>query len=69
MVENSLRFKGMRELFGGAPRESIAYLNHAVTFDSRRAIEILAPVDLAPPRFGTYVSAMVSYFKENEERR
>jgi thioester reductase-like protein len=68
LVENSLRFKGIRELFGGAPRESIAYLNHAVTFDTRRAVDVLGPIDLAPPKFGTYVAAMVDYFKQNEER-
>jgi thioester reductase-like protein len=68
LVENSLRFKRMRELFGGAPRESIAYLNHAVAFDTRRAVDVLGPVGLAPPRFSTYVDAMVKYFKLNEER-
>jgi nucleoside-diphosphate-sugar epimerase len=68
LVENSLRLKSMRGLFGGAPRESIAYLNHAVSFDTRRAVDVLGPVGLAPPRFSTYVDAMVEYFKLNEER-
>ena len=69
MVENSLRMEKMRTLFGGAPRESIAYLNHAVSFDTRRAVSILGPHDLAPPRFANYVENMVRYLKENEARR
>ncbi len=68
LVENSLRFARMRALFGGAPRESIAYLNHAVTFDTRKAVEVLGPHGLEPPNFGDYVENMVRYFKANEER-
>ncbi len=69
LIENSLRSAKMRSVFGGAPRESIAYLNHAVAFDTRRAVDVLGPHDLAPPQFTTYVENMVSYFKKNEERR
>jgi thioester reductase-like protein len=66
LVENSLRSKRVRDLFGGAPRESIAYLNHAVAFDTRRAVAVLGPHGLAPPVFGDYADAVVSYFKEHE---
>jgi thioester reductase-like protein len=68
LVANSLRFAWVRELFSGAPRESIVYLNHPVAFDTRRAVEILGPHGLAPPQFDTYVGPMVDYFKANEER-
>ena len=37
LVEASLRFEFVRNLFAGAPRESIRYLNHPVRFDTRRA--------------------------------
>ena len=69
VVEQSLRSARVRELFGGAPRESIAYLNHPVTFDTRRAVEVLGPHGLEPPNFTTYVGPMVRYFRENEARR
>ena len=68
VVEQGLRSARMRDLFGGAPRESIAYLNHAVTFDTRRAVDVLGPYGLAPPTFTDYVGAMVRYFKSNETR-
>ena len=68
LVANSLRLKWVRDLFSGAPRESIVYLNHAVTFDTRRAVAVLGPHGLAPPKFDTYVGAMVEYFKLNEAR-
>jgi thioester reductase-like protein len=68
LVENSLRSAKVRALFGGAPRESIAYLNHAVSFDTRRAVDVLGPHGLAPPQFSTYVESMVRYFKANETR-
>jgi thioester reductase-like protein len=67
LAETSLRMKPVRELFGGTPRESIAYLNHAVTFDTRRAVDLLTPHGLRPPRFPDYVEAMVGFFREHEE--
>jgi thioester reductase-like protein len=66
LVENSLRVRAVRELFGGTPRESIAYLNHAVTFDTRRTVDLLGPLELAPPAFSDYVDAMVGYFRAHE---
>jgi hypothetical protein len=59
----------VRDQFSGAPRESIVYLNHAVSFDTRRAVDLLGPHGLAPPKFETYVGAMVDYFKANEDRK
>ncbi len=67
LVENALRSKALREAFGGTPRESIAYLNHAVTFDSRRAVDVLGPVGLVPPKFGEYSKAMVRFYREHED--
>ena len=55
LVETSLRFAMVRERFGGAPRESIVYLNHPVTFDTRRATALLEPHGLRPPNFRDYV--------------
>ena len=65
LVAAGLRSARLREYFGGTPRESVAYLNHAVTFDTRNA----ADLGVVPPRFGDYVDAMVRYFKLNEARR
>jgi thioester reductase-like protein len=67
LVENSLRFAPIRRRFGGAPRESIAYLNHPVTFDTRRAVDLLGPHDLVPPSFRDYVEPMVEFFRAHED--
>jgi thioester reductase-like protein len=67
LVAAALRSARVREAFGGTPRESIAYLNHPVTFDVRRAVDLLAPHDLRPPRFADYVGAMVSFFRAHED--
>jgi thioester reductase-like protein len=67
LVQASLRWKAVRSRFGGAPPESIAYLNHPVGFDTRRALAILEPHGLRPPNFGTYVGAMVRFFREHED--
>ncbi|HEX6116725.1 MAG TPA: SDR family oxidoreductase [Solirubrobacterales bacterium] len=67
LVANSLRMKWVRDRFGGAPRESIVYLNHPVTFDTRRAVRVLSPHDLRPPNFRDYAAAMVRFFREHED--
>jgi thioester reductase-like protein len=67
MVAQSLRSKLVRDRFGGAPRESITYLNHPVMFDTRQAIRILEPHGLRPPNFADYVGAMVSFFRAHED--
>ena len=67
LVEASLRIGAVRDRFGGAPRESIAYLNHPVKFDTRRATALLGPHGLKPPHFSDYVDAMTRFFKEHEE--
>jgi thioester reductase-like protein len=67
MIEGTLRVSRVSDLLGGTPRESIVYLNHRVTFDTRRAVELLTPLDLRPPNFRDYVGAMVSYFKQHED--
>jgi hypothetical protein len=66
MVQASLRLKPVRDLFEGAPPESIRYLNHPVRFDTRRADEILARHGLRCPRFPEYAGAMVRFFREHE---
>ena len=67
LVQESLRFKPVRDMFEGAPRESIRYLNHAVRFDTRRADEVLARVGLRCPNFGEYVAPLVGFFREHED--
>jgi thioester reductase-like protein len=66
LVEASLRFEFVRNLFAGAPSESIRYLNHPVRFDTRRAGDLLAAQGLRCPRFDEYVGAMVGFFREHE---
>jgi thioester reductase-like protein len=67
MVETSLKSKTVRRVFSGAPPESIEYLNHPVTFDTRRADELLARHGLRCPRFDEYVEPIVRFFREHEE--
>ena len=66
-VSNALRLTTVRKLFSDTPRESIAYLNHPVTFDTRRAVELLGSHGLRPPGFGDYAANMVAFFKEHED--
>jgi len=66
VVEASLRVGKLRDLMGGAPPESIVYLNHRVTYDTRRAVDLLAPHGLAPPKFTDYVGPMVRFFAAHE---
>jgi thioester reductase-like protein len=67
VVDRSLKFKPIRKLFGGPPRESIIYLNHPVTFDTAQAGEVLGRNGLRCPRFPEYVGAMVAFFKAHED--
>lgn len=67
LAQASLRFKPVRKLFSNTPAESIAYLNHPVAFDTRRAVDLLTPHGLAPPPFASYVGPMVEFFKANQD--
>jgi thioester reductase-like protein len=68
VVANSLRVPAVRAMFGGAPRESIRYLNHPVRFDVRRAADVLGrAAGLRVPRFAEYAPALVRFFREHEE--
>jgi thioester reductase-like protein len=66
LADVSLRLPWVRGLLGGAPRESLAYLNHPVVYDARRAVELLEPHGLRPPRFADYVGPVVRFFAEHE---
>jgi hypothetical protein len=58
----------VRETFGGAPPESIRYLNHPVRFDARRAADVLGgAAGLRVPRFAEYAPALVRFFREHED--
>src|SRR5918999_3275847 len=68
VVANSLRVPAVRAMFGGAPRESIRYLNHPVRFDVGRAAEVLGgDAGLRVPRFPEYAPALVDFFREHED--
>jgi thioester reductase-like protein len=67
LVQNSLRSKAMSKAFYGAPPESIEYLNHPVTFDTRRAAGVLARHGVEIPKFQEYVANMVKFFREHED--
>jgi thioester reductase-like protein len=67
MVAASLRSNAVRKAFGGAPRESIIYLNHAVRFDTRVATDALARNGLRCPRLEEYVGPLVRFYKEHED--
>ena len=67
LVEASLRIPAVKSRFGDTPRESIAYLNHPVEFDTRRTVDLLGAKGLTPPRFTDYVGAMVRYFLDHED--
>jgi thioester reductase-like protein len=67
LAQASLRVPAVRKMLGGTPRESIAYLNHPVRFDTRRAVAVLEPHGLRPPNFPDYVGAMVRFFREHED--
>ena len=67
LVRAALRIPAVRERFGGAPRESIVYLNHPVRFDTRRAVTLLTPHGFRPPNFRDYVGAMVAFFRDHED--
>ena len=67
IVAESLRLKVVRDLFAGAPRESIRYLNHRVRFDTRRAETVLGPLGLRCPPIREYVGPMVSFFRAHED--
>jgi thioester reductase-like protein len=54
-------------LFGGAPVESLPYLNHPVAFDVSNAAEILAPHGLRCPRFSEYAGVLVDFFRAHED--
>jgi len=65
-VAAALRFKSVRDLYGGTPAESVRYLNHPVHYDTRRATELLAASGMRCPRFPEYAPAMVAFFKQHE---
>ena len=57
-----------KPLITGAPRESIRYLNHPVSFDVRRASDVLGgAAGLRVPRFAEYAPALVRFFREHED--
>jgi thioester reductase-like protein len=68
LVATVLRSPAVRATFGGAPPESIIYLNHPVRFDLRRASDVLgAAAGLRVPRFEEYAETLVRFFREHED--
>lgn len=67
LVEFTLRRPPLRRfLAADTPVESIAYLNHPVTFATTRTTPLLAEHRLRCPRFTEYVGAMVRFFQDHE---
>lgn len=66
LVTASLRLPAVRRRFGGAPPESIRYLNHPVRFDTRQANDFLAAQGLRCPRFEEYVGPIVGFYRAHE---
>jgi thioester reductase-like protein len=67
LAASMLRVKAVRRMFAGAPAESIRYLNHPVSFDTRRAEQVLEPRGLRCPRLEEYVGPLVRFFREHED--
>jgi len=67
VVMTAMRVALVRERFGDTPRESIAYLNHPVVFDTRRTVDLLGAQGLTPPNFAEYVGPMVRFYREHED--
>lgn len=67
VLDRTLRLKAVRSLFGGTPRESLAYLTHPVTFDTTRAGAVLDRAGLRCPRFVDYAPAMVAFFRAHQD--
>jgi thioester reductase-like protein len=67
LVAGALRVPAVRQLFSGAPPQSIRYLNHPVFFDTRAARELLEPRGVRCPRLEEYVGPLVEFFREHEE--
>lgn len=67
LVDRSMAYAPVRRMLADTPRESLAYLNHPVTFDTARATALLGAHGLRAPRFPDYVDAMVSFFREHED--
>jgi thioester reductase-like protein len=65
-VASALRVKPVREFYGGTPAQSVRYMNHPISYDTRRASELLAASGLRCPNFREYAPAMVAYFREHE---
>jgi thioester reductase-like protein len=68
VADAALRLPFVRQMLGGTPRESVIYMNHPVVYDARRAVELLAPHGLVPPRFADYVGPVVRFFAEHEHQ-
>ena len=66
LVAEALRVPAVRAMFGGAPRESIRYLNHPVSFDVRQAADVLGGAGLRVPRFEEYAGNLVRFFRDHE---
>ncbi|MBA2546334.1 MAG: SDR family oxidoreductase [Solirubrobacterales bacterium] len=67
LVSNALRIGKVRDAFSGTPPEAVEYLNHPVTYDTRRAVDLLGPLGLAPPPFPEYAETIVDFFRAHED--
>lgn len=66
LVAVSLHLPAVRKLFGGAPHQSIRYLNHPVRFDARKATDLRERTGLKLASLSEYAPVMVRFFQEHE---
>ena len=67
LVAGSLRVPAVKKLFSGAPPQSIRYLNHPVSFDTRAARELLEPKGVRCPQLEEYAGPLVEFFRKHED--
>jgi nucleoside-diphosphate-sugar epimerase len=67
ILDRALRYRRVRDFYGGTPRESLRYLNHPVRFDVTNASAALERQGLRCPRFEEYVGPMVKFFREHQD--
>jgi hypothetical protein len=69
IVERLLGYPPIRALLGGAPAQTIAYLNHPVRFDTSNATDVLEPHGVTCPRPADYAEPMARFFREHQRVR
>ncbi len=67
-MEKMMRFSLVRRLIG-LPRQSMAYINHHVQFDSTNTTRALQGTGITCPSAREYLPVLVRFYKENQHRQ